>query len=261
MTIKEISFNDSGTYECNVDVASDLRSSYLTRIGVNVKRQYVKVETKNQVQKVIANTSVALDCAWWWPEKEKKEQENTLFSIEGKNEIEWKLNDSVTITEEYQQAKYEFLDNFNTLLRINSVELSDKYNNYTCTFKIKENHLRESKFIFDVGVIPFVSNQQVLKVNNSVRWLEKFESVQLECPLNGFPSPSISWHYNSNVIDSITSAHHIISNEDDMNNPSVIISTLKVINFEEFLQGVYYCNATNIFGSQVYQYRLELVSK
>ena len=56
--------------------------------------------------------------------------------------------------------------------------------------------------------------------------------VQLSCPADGFPKPSISWQRNGEALET-----------SDESGDSLVITKLRVGD-----QGIYTCTATNVFG-------------
>jgi hypothetical protein len=91
-----------------------------------------------------------------------------------------------------------------------------------------------------------------LNQNNSIHWHEKEDLVMLECPIqNGFPKPVIKWEYNLNNINiTKNSDFNILKNK-----------TLVINKFDNNLNGIYTCNSTNEYGSEVFKYRLYLAGK
>ena len=146
LTIRDIQLND----ECSLD--SD-HNSYLTRIEVNVKPQFILTEWRHKIVKSIINETIVLDCAWWWNANEKNSEYLLLNDNNKESKIEWFVNDLVLAKGKNIEDKFEFQDDFNTILKINHIDLSENLNNYTCKFKIKQNHLKESIFEINVGGI------------------------------------------------------------------------------------------------------------
>lgn len=99
---------------------------------------------------------------------------------------------------------------------------------------------------------PFSDEILVLNQNNSIQWHEKEDLVMLECPIqNGFPKPVIKWEYNLNNINiTKNSDFNILKNK-----------TLVINKFDNNLNGIYTCNSTNEYGSEVFKYRLYLAGK
>lgn len=235
--LNKVQLNDSGVYECSAETDS---SNYQTKIILIVNPKPVSKETRKKVLSAQKTKSILLDCTWWFTTSE-----SFLFNTNVSYEIEWTRNG---IKFGYNSAKYEFLDSFNTLLKINDLNINDSFDTFTCDFKLSKYKIKQSIFNLNIGVSPFVSEENL----EFKQWFEKFEKVILECPINGQPAPKKSWYFNSNLIDATLSLVYHLNSDN---------STLIIKKLEESLQGLYTCNASNEFGSEVYKHKVELACK
>lgn len=93
-----------------------------------------------------------MDCLFWF-------NNQNFFSINQKqNLIEWNLNET-PLNVEKKSNKYEFLDNQNSLLRINDLKLNENNDTYSCSFKSDTNEINKSLFTIFVGSNTLKSNK------------------------------------------------------------------------------------------------------
>lgn len=83
-------------------------------------------------------------------------------------------------------------------------------------------------------------------------WYREFEKVKLKCPIEGIPIPYISWYLNSNLLD-------LNSNDQFKIDPDT--SSLTISELKTSLQGLYSCNGTNEFGTEIYRHQVEIACK
>lgn len=145
LIIKNVHKSDSGLYEC---FAETEENNYHTRVDVVVNPSNLvpaRLISKIKQLKAEKDKSVLLDCAWWFTNSE-----NFLFDSSIVQIVEWKLNETL-IDENAQSNKYEFLDSFNTLLKINNLQPDETYNTYTCNFKSTGSDIKQSVFLLNIG--------------------------------------------------------------------------------------------------------------
>ena len=70
-------------------------------------------------------------------------------------------------------------------------------------------------------------------------------TVSFTCEATGEPVPTISWYFNSALLDN--GAKHTIS--ETSVNTTTISSTLTIMSVESSDVGTYTCNATNVISS------------
>ena len=63
-------------------------------------------------------------------------------------------------------------------------------------------------------------------------------NVSFSCQADGEPVPTISWYFNSTVLEQANTTKFIITN-----------NTLQIVNVESSDVGTYTCNATNVVSS------------
>ncbi|CAF0864587.1 unnamed protein product [Brachionus calyciflorus] len=229
LVIKEAKLTDTGLYTCTAQSNSSI---YSTKINLNINKKQIKttqIESKTKLIKASVNQSISLDCAWWFTNSEN------LFDSSLEYTIEWKLN-STKIDVENNSKKFEFLDNFKTLLQVKNIQLTEAHDIYSCSLKMFDNSERQSVFRLSVGMVPYMKNSNS-NYNQISKWFYKFDSVILECPLVGYPEPTITWLQDSNELNSQLRQFKIDGN------------SLTIFQLDDLQQGVYSCNATNDFGS------------
>lgn len=106
-------------------------------------------------------------------------------------------------------------------------------------------------------VRPFV-NEEMIELNQTNKWYEKSDTVYLECPIEGHPSPVKTWLFNSVVIDNRTSSASSSSSKYVIDSAD---GSLRIDDFDVSQQGLYSCNGSNEFGMEVFSYKLELACK
>ena len=90
-----------------------------------------------------------------------------------------------------------------------------------------------------------------MKLNNSIRWYDRQNVITLVCPLqDGSPKPNIKWFFNSEsiIFTNYSQFHQSVNNY------------IKITLFDEDSHGVYYCNSSNEYGSDIFIYRVYLAS-
>jgi hypothetical protein len=110
-----------------------------------VEKKKLNADTKHKHVKLVKGEPVILDCAWWLSEVNFDNLPQSKQVA-----IEWKLNGSI-INQESNERKYEFLDNFNALLKINDVSIDETHNSYTCLIKQDGKQPKMSTFSLFVG--------------------------------------------------------------------------------------------------------------
>lgn len=95
---------------------------------------------------------------------------------------------------------------------------------------------------------PFV-NEEMLELNQTNKWYEKYDTVYLECPIDGTPTPTKTWLFNSNLITNFTQHSQYLIDSD---------GSLRIVDFDANQRGLYSCNASNEFGFETFSYKLEL---
>jgi hypothetical protein len=142
LLIKDLKQTDSGSYECNVQTGTD--KNYRKKYKLNVEKKKLNVDTKHKHVKLVKGEPVILDCAWWLNEV------NFDLPQSKRVTIEWKLNGSL-LNQDLTRRKFEFLDNFNALLKINDVSIDETYNSYSCLLKQVDKQPKMSTFSLYVG--------------------------------------------------------------------------------------------------------------
>lgn len=234
MIIKASELSDSGIYSCLAETDSTI---YITSINLKIHRRQNKnteIESKTKTIHALANHSTNLDCLWWFIDQD--------FDLSFDN-IEWKQNS--TIIDDNLNKKYEFLDNFRTNLKIKEITFLDGFDTYTCNLKLSPYIEKQSIFKLEVGSIPYIED---LKSTYKSLWFYEFEQVKLECPFRGVPEPTIQWYFNSFQI------------EQDFTSFMITNNTLSILRFDEQLQGVYSCNASNMYGSTLMEFYVKIAS-
>ncbi|RNA30102.1 papilin isoform X1, partial [Brachionus plicatilis] len=232
LNIESSQLSDSGLYTCLAETESVI---YNTSVNVNINpalNKNTEIESKTKTVQALANQSTNLDCLWWFVDQ------NFDLTFD---HIEWKLNSSPI--EAKQNQKYEFLDNFKTILKIKNITVSDALDTYTCTLKLSPYIEKQSIFILEVGSIPYIEN---LKSKYASLWFYEFEQVKLECPFKGVPKPSVRWYFNSLLID------------DDLTSFMINDNSLNILRLDEPLQGVYACNGSNIYGTTLVEFYVKI---
>ena len=120
----------------------------------------VVVEAKHSEVRAISERAVVLDCAWWLTSNDEK-----LFRSAA-SKAAWYLNGSPLVlvdeisqqqhqvedsNELTQRAKYEHLDKWRTMLRINNVRPLEANHTYMCSISIDKHHVKQSTFTLFVG--------------------------------------------------------------------------------------------------------------
>ncbi len=154
LQINKIELEESGRYECNTETNTTIyKTIYDLSVTANRKKTIesdtgAKLESRNMMVRVSKDKPVVFDCTWWF------NQTNLLFSnMDNENiETEWRLNGSL-IQNQISQGKYEYLDAFNTLLKINDIKSEQKDDIYTCTLRYKQSPLdvKQSNFTLFIG--------------------------------------------------------------------------------------------------------------
>lgn len=89
----------------------------------------------------------------------------------------------------------------------------------------------------------------MLELNQTNKWYEKYDTVYLECPIDGTPTPTKTWLFNSNLITNFTQHSQYLIDSD---------GSLRIVDFDANQRGLYSCNASNEFGFETFSYKLEL---
>ncbi len=239
LELNQVDLNESGLYECHVETNLNY---YATRINLTINERVKKFESKNMTVRASKDKSIVLDCTWWF------NQNNLLFdNLKNDNLTEWHLNGSLL---DEKKDKYEYLDTYNTLLKINNLKLNENNDLYSCVFKQKNDDIKQSNFSLFIGVGPYV-NEDNIELNNTIKWVNKYESAKLDCPIEGSPSPNKTWFFNSSNLK-----------EDDLFKYQIepYNSTLKLFELDDNSQGIYVCNASNEFGSVNLRYKIQIAS-
>jgi hypothetical protein len=242
LELNQVELNESGSYECHAETNF---KNYLTIINLTINERVSKLDSKNMIVRASKEKSVVLDCTWWF------NQNNLLFNnVQNDNLTEWRLNGSL-IDEKKIKDKYEYLDTYNTLLKINNLKLEENNDIYSCIFKQNKQDVKLSNFSLFIGVGPYVSEENI-ELNNTIKWFNKYESARIDCPIEGSPTPNKTWLFNSSYLK-----------EDDFFKFQIepYNSTLKLFELDEISQGIYVCNASNEFGSVNLRYKVQIASK
>ena len=204
-----------------------------------------KFDSKTIIVRAEKDKSIVLDCTWWF------NQNNLLFNnLKNENLTEWRLNGSL-IDHKNVKDKYEYLDTYNTLLKINNLKLEENNDFYSCIFRQTKHDIKQSNFSLFIGVRPYVTEENI-EQNNTIKWFNKYESAKIECPIEGSPAPNKTWLFNSSTLK-----------EDDVFKYQIepYNSTLKLFELDDISQGIYVCNASNEFGSVNLRYKIQIASK
>ncbi len=112
LKIRNIYPSQSGLYEC-LSITNEGNFLLIYNLSVN----------SNHVVKSLQGTSAILDCSRWLLEYDGLKNKQT------KNPLQWKLNGKELLIED---SKYEFLNKFNTILKINNLSESNNDQEYSC---------------------------------------------------------------------------------------------------------------------------------
>jgi len=225
-SIKNIQSNQAGIYECH---AQANLTDYLTKIDLTVKNLPLTTEKKLKEISTTKSSSVVLDCTWWFT--------TSLSDIKNMpgNLTKWTLNDADLI----DSVKYEYLNSYRTILRVNHLGVNDSSNVYTCRFSLKKNQVKISEFRLFVGVAPFAVSESALRNNNSQLWSGGEKTVSFDCPLSGVPDVVKMWYLNGEALG--------------QTGDRIVIERLN-----REMEGFYTCNASNEFGYEILRYEASL---
>ena len=125
-------------YECYAETNTN---HYLTKVELNVLAMPLRLETKFKEVSATKGSSILLDCTWWF-------KKTDLFD----HDIitKWKINNEL-INEQVFNKKYQFLDEFKTVVRVNDLELNETGNVYTCLCIMKNYEIKISNFTLNIG--------------------------------------------------------------------------------------------------------------
>jgi hypothetical protein len=73
--------------------------------------------------------------------------------------------------------------------------------------------------------------------NRSYVWYQRFDTVRLKCPLLGRPDPDITWYFNRTLIKPHLNEVFQVGTD----------GTLRILELDENLQGLYHCNGKRLF--------------
>ena len=136
--LNEIQLDQAGVYECYAETNTN---QYLTRIALDVLAMPVRVDTKFKKVSATKGTAVLLDCTWWFKTADLFDQDIIT---------KWKINNEL-INEQVFNKKYQFLDEFKTVVRVNDLELNETGTVYTCLCIMKNYEIKISNFSLNVG--------------------------------------------------------------------------------------------------------------
>lgn len=128
-------------------------------------------------------------------------------------------------------------------LSILSVKLSDS-GQYTCRGQNSESSHSDST-ILEVGVPP---NTIENHIDNTISAVNLGDDVEFHCAVNGLPVPSIIWNRDGNM-------SFLESKRFQISNDSVV---LKIIETSLEDEGLYTCEAENIFGKTTLEFLLKI---
>ena len=109
-------------------------------------------------------------------------------------------------------------------------------------------------FHFQINIVqPEVKSNEIIKQNNSIKLHYKHSTALLDCPLMGDEPIQRIWSLNLTQINP-----NLMDNSIQLNSDN---STIKVIELDENLEGLYSCNASNEFGHSILNYKIELAGQ
>ena len=73
------------------------------------------------------------------------------------------------------------------------------------------------------------------------------DNISFTCQATGAPVPNISWYFNDNPVDNITTMKYTTSLS--IINTITINNTLTIMNVQSSDMGTYTCNATNVVST------------